>query len=310
MGSRTMMGGQDRTIIGEHATAAAALLTGATVWGLIWYPYRLVETAGLGGIRSCVLTYAVALGFALIAFQATARSARFSWWLPLIALAACGCNLGYIMAVLRGEVMRVLLLFYLAPLWTVLLSRLLLGERLTRRGMPVILLSLAGAMVMLWHPARGMPWPGNTAEWIALGAGFSFALQNVLIRRASTLPIELKSIAVLAGVVFFGLLLLPLESGSGVSRLTSGDWLVLGLIGIVLLVVNLVVQYGLVRIVANQASVIYLFELVVAAASSWLLAGEAMGPREWVGGSMIIAASLFSGRLAVESHQEDPRQPG
>jgi drug/metabolite transporter (DMT)-like permease len=36
---------------------------------------------------------------------------------------------------------------------------------------------------------------------------------------------------------------------------------------------------------------------VVAALSSWLLAGEAMRPQEWVGGAMIVAASLFSGKL-------------
>ncbi len=39
----------------------------------------------------------------------------------------------------------------------------------------------------------------------------------------------------------------------------------------------------------------------LAAASSWFLAGEAMGPKEWLGGAMIVAASLFSGRLDGES---------
>jgi drug/metabolite transporter (DMT)-like permease len=42
--------------------------------------------------------------------------------LLLIALVAGGCNLGYVLATVHGEVMRVLLLFYLAPLWTVLLA--------------------------------------------------------------------------------------------------------------------------------------------------------------------------------------------
>ncbi|HEY9194162.1 MAG TPA: EamA/RhaT family transporter, partial [Methyloversatilis sp.] len=34
-----------------------------------------------------------------------------------------------------------------------------------------------------------------------------------------------------------------------------------------------------------------------AAASSWWLADEVMGLKEWTGGAMIIAASLFSGHL-------------
>jgi drug/metabolite transporter (DMT)-like permease len=37
-----------------------------------------------------------------------------------------------------------------------------------------------------------------------------------------------------------------------------------------------------------------MFELVVAAVSSYFLAGEAMTAREWMGGAMIIAATLMS----------------
>ena len=77
----------------------------------------------------------------------------------------------------------------------------------------------------------------------------------------------------------------------------NSDWLILVAIGVVLLVANVTVQFGLMRLRANQASVIFLFELVVAAIASWVLAGEAMGPREWIGGAMIIMASVFSGKL-------------
>lgn len=282
----------------QHATAVTSLLTGATVWGLIWYPYRMIEQTGLGGVQASMLTYLVALVFGLIVFQATIRSSKFSWWLVGIGLASGGCNLGYVLAVLHGEVMRVLLLFYLSPLWTVLLSRLLLNERLSRDGALVIALSLVGAFVMLWSPRLGLPWPEVRAEWIALAAGFLFALQNVLIRKTPQLPIEVKAIAVFFGVIVLGIVLLPLEPQSSIAGLDNAGWTIVLATGLVLLVVNVVVQFGLTHIAANQASVIYLFELVVAAVSSWLLANEAMGLREWVGGLLIIAASIFSGKLA------------
>ncbi len=281
----------------EKTVAIASLLTGSTVWGLIWYPYRVIEAAGMGGVQASLLTYLVAFVFGVIAFQATLRTARFSWWLPAIAVAAGGCNIGYVLAILHGEVMRVLLLFYLSPLWTVLLSGVLLKEHLNRNGAKVIALSLSGAVIMLWHPRLGFPWPGNSAEWIGLAAGMCFALQNVLIRKTVALSIELKSIAVFSGVIGLGLILMPFEPMSSISGLDNGDWMILAAIGIVLLVVNVVVQFGLMRLPANQAIVIFLFELVVAAISSWLLAGEAMGLKEWVGGAMIITASVFSGKL-------------
>ena len=71
----------------------------------------------------------------------------------------------------------------------------------------------------------------------------------------------------------------------------------LALLVLVIFAVNIAVQYGLTHISANRAIVIYLFELVVTAISAWLLAGEVLELREWIGGSMIVAAGLLSDRL-------------
>jgi drug/metabolite transporter (DMT)-like permease len=40
-----------------------------------------------------------------------------------------------------------------------------------------------------------------------------------------------------------------------------------------------------------------LSEVGFAALAAWLLAGEAPGLREWAGGAMIVAASLFSAKM-------------
>jgi drug/metabolite transporter (DMT)-like permease len=64
-----------------------------------------------------------------------------------------------------------------------------------------------------------------------------------------------------------------------------------------LLMATFAVQYGLAHTPANQAVVILLSELVVAALSSRLLAGEVMSAQEWLGGAMIVTATLFSWRL-------------
>jgi drug/metabolite transporter (DMT)-like permease len=292
-------------IIGMHDTsrtnrvAVAGLLAGALVWGLIWYPYRALEAMGLSGVTASIATYAVALAGALLAFPRMLRGVRWEWTLLWLSLAAGGCNLGYVVATVHGEVMRVLLLFYLSPLWTVLLARLLLDERVDRAGAGVIGLSVAGAAVMLWHPQIGAPWPKNGAEWVGMAAGFCFAVTNVLVRRTPHLPLEIKCSAVFLGVTLVGMAVLPLTDGSPFAHPPAMEaWVLVGLVGLVLLSINLAVQFGLTHTSANRAIVIFLSELVVAALSSWLLAGEAMGAKEWTGGAMIVAASLFSGRLA------------
>jgi drug/metabolite transporter (DMT)-like permease len=282
--------------IANDSLALVALLAGATIWGLIWHPYRALEGMGVSAVLGATLTYFVSFLLGLVLLRRRLAGFRPGWMLALIGLVAGGCNLGYVLATVHGEIMRVLLLFYLAPLWTVLLARLLLGEKVSLPGTAVIGLSLAGAVVMLWQPSLGLPLPQNGAEWIGLAAGFLFAFANVLIRKAKALSIEVKSMAVFAGVVVVGLVVLPFEPGAVALPPVAG-WLLVGVIGLVLLATNLFVQYGLTHTHANRAIVIFLFELVVAALSSWLLADEAMTLKEWLGGAMIVAASLFSGKL-------------
>ena len=281
---------------GNRRTAVAALLSGALVWGLIWYPYRVLRDLGVDGIAATSLTYGVALLAAVLIWRPRRGRPAHPWLLLGLAVSAAGCNIGYVMATLSGEVVRVLLLFYLAPLWTVFLARFLLGERLTVFGAFVVLLSLAGAATMLWRPDAGVPMPRDVADWIGLAAGFFFALFNVLSRRARDIPVEHRVLVSFLGVVVLGALL----AGTQLATLQAAPleaWGLLGLIGLLLLVVNLVVQFGLVHTPANQAIVIMLTEVGFAAIASWYLAGEALGLQEWVGGAMIIAASLFTTKM-------------
>lgn len=285
----------------QNAMPVLALLAGATVWGLIWYPFRVLEAAGVSGLAATAITYATALVLGLALYGPVWREWRSAGWGgALLVLAAGWANLGYVLAMLDGSVMRVLLLFYLAPLWTVLLARLLLGERLDRYGYGVVGLSLAGACVMLWQPGSGLPLPQNTAEWIGLSAGMSFALTNVLVRRAEQVSVEFKSACIWFGSTALTLLAM-FALGQGGSLAVPADWLwLLGLLGVVLCATSLIVQFGLSNLSATRAVVLLLFELVVAALASWWLADEAMGMRETLGALLIVSASLLSGRVGSD----------
>jgi drug/metabolite transporter (DMT)-like permease len=206
------------------------------------------------------------------------------------------------MAVVYGDVMRVVLLFYLAPIWTIVFARWLLDEQLSAAGYTLMGLALAGAAVMLWQPRLGWPAPRTLAEWTGLSAGAMFALSNVLIRKTRQLAIELKALAVFfGGIVAGSACILALPSVDGPGAPIFDNVVLLAVLAVVLLAVNVAVQYGLTHISANRAIVIYLFELVVTAISAWLLAGEVLTAREWIGGIMIVAAGLLSDRLADES---------
>jgi len=252
---------------------------------------------------SSFLTYFIALVIGLFISGPVWRELRISgWWGILLIFSAGWTNFGYVQAIIEGEVMRVLLLFYLAPLWTVFFAHFLLGERLNRFGYAVIILSLMGALVMLWQPSLGLPLPQNRAEWIGLSAGMSFALTNVIVRHTQHLSVAFKSATIWLGTVLLtGLMLL--YSGEISMQLTSismSSWWLLALIGLVLCATSFAVQFGLTHLPANQAIVLLLFELLFAAVAAYFLAGEKMGLQEYIGAVLIISASLLSGRIHNE----------
>ena len=278
----------------------AALLFAATMWGIVWYPYRLLEKAGMAGEVSTLVTYVVALlATSLLYPRAWREVSRAPGVLFMVALSAGWCNLAYVLGILHGEVVRVLLLFYLAPLWTVPLARLVLGENIARMGYAVVLLAFSGAVVMLWNPALGLPVPATMAEWLGLSAGFTFAFANVMVRKAENCGVVIKTLSVFLGVVLVSFIAVLLDRDrllSQTSNLLNSAPLVI-LIAAMLVTMSLAVQYGLSHVPATRAIVIMLFELVVAAVAAYFLADEVMGVQEWIGGAMIIAASLFSGQL-------------
>ena len=278
-----------------------ALLVGAALWGVIWYPFRRLAAAGLDGIWSTVVTYGLALVIGAIVFRAHLPALRRMPAAAWLMGAAIGwSNLGYVLGILEGEVMRVLLLFYLAPLWTVPLARFILGERLDAWGALVIVLAMTGAATMLWRPDLGAPWPGSFAEWLGVASGFLFALGNVLVRRLAAMTDAAKSIVIWAGVTVAGLVHLPASGGPAAPALDAvlaNAPLVAGL-GTSLVAMSYVLQYGLSRLPANRAIVILISELVVAAVSAYFLAGETLRPQDWVGGAFIVLACIASSRIS------------
>ena len=278
------------------------------VWGLIWYPYRVLDHAGVSGETATFLTYSIALAFGLLLSGPVWRELHVAgWWGVALTLCAGWTNLGYVLAMLGGEVMRVLLLFYLAPLWTVLLARWMLVEKLDRYGYAVIALSLSGAMVMLWQPDMGLPLPQNRAEWLGLSAGMGFATTNVLARRIQHLSVNFKSASVWFGTALLTAFALLSHGGftSQVQSIAPDMWVLVLLVALVLCATSFTAQYGLANLPANQSIVLFMLELAVAAVSSYFLAGERMDVREIVGAALIVAATLLSGRMYEQSKNNE-----
>ena len=75
------------------------------------------------------------------------------------------------------------------------------------------------------------------------------------------------------------------------------NWGVMAVIAVLLVAATLFVQYGVTHMPATRASVLFLFELVVAAIASYYLANERMVLNDWLGGALIIGAALYAANI-------------
>jgi len=286
---------------------ALALTFNAFTWGVSWWPFRELQGLGLHPLWATVFIYALAL-VAITAWRPRAwvelLRAPTLWWL----VAAAGTtNATFNWAVTMGDVVRVVLLFYLMPLWTVVLSRLLLGERISARGVLRVALSLAGAMVVLWPAgdttaAAAIVLPGRLPQGLpdALGllGGLAFALNNVMLRREARRSPAARALAMFAGgaVVSMGLAALLTQASLAMAPPPPAWGWVLAALGMAVwfLLSNLALQYGAARLPANTTSVIMISEVFFASASALALGAGTLGWREALGASMILGGALLA----------------
>ena len=285
-----------------HWLAVLALLYSAAYWGIVWYPLRLLDTAGLDGLWQTLISYGAAVLVAAPLWRRLRCIASHWFSYSLLALAAGWASLAFILAMLEGTVVRVMLLFYLAPVWTLLLARVFLGERFTPRILRLMLMAMAGAVLMLWEP-EALRASHLLADSLAISSGLAFAISNVLIRRLQHEPIIVK-----AQVTWIGCVLV-----AGAAILLRGDpvptvslmpviWLMLlGIGGFAL--ANIMLQYGVSHLPAQRSAVILLFELIVAGVSAALLAGETLNLQEILGGLLILLAGYLVAVMRERQHE-------
>src|SRR5450631_2425015 len=125
--------------------ATLVLLFSSSLWGIAWWPMQLLAAAGVQGPAMAMVTYgAVGLcGLPLLWRQRAAWRAR-PWLLLLMMLVGGWAAASFVMMLAIGDVVREMLLFYLAPAWSVVGARAILGERMGRRRAFALMLALAG----------------------------------------------------------------------------------------------------------------------------------------------------------------------
>jgi drug/metabolite transporter (DMT)-like permease len=277
--------------------AALALVFNAFVWGVSWWPFRQLQERGLHPLWTTAFVYAMAVGVITLVRPVSWRELLRTPALWVILIGSGCTNAGFNWAVTTGDVVRAVLLFYLMPLWAVVLARLLLHEALHAAALVRVAMALSGALIVLKPPGGGWPLPQTLADALAIAGGFSFALNNVMLRREAHRAEGARALAMfLGGVLVAGTMAASLGPSHGVpwpGQPTA--WLLPGFaLGAVFLLSNLALQYGASRLPAQVTSVVMLTEVVFASVSALALGGGELSARVLAGGSLIVGAALLA----------------
>ena len=278
-----------------------ALVFNAFVWGVSWWPFRQLHGAGVHPLWATALVFTLAVLGLLLARPGVFTRTRAYPALWLLALSSGLTNVAFNWAVTVGDVVRVVLLFYLMPAWSVLLAWRVRGERPTRMAVVRLVMAFAGvALVLVPADASIERMVGHLsgADLLALAGGFCFALTSVTLRRLHRVPSESRMLAMFGG----GALMATASACAGllagfvtpVPALAMGWVVVALLLATAFLLSNYALQYGATRLAAGTTALIMLSEVVFACVSSVLLTDTALDARTVLGGSLIVSAALLA----------------
>lgn len=294
--------------------AVLALAVNALVWGLSWWPLRQLELNGLHPLWATAFIFTLATVMLTLITPSGWRGLKHRpqlWWL----MVASGLtNVGFNWAVTTGDVVRVVLLFYLMPAWSLLLAWWLLREQPNRSAISRLLLALLGVALVLKTPESNWPLPQDLSDVLALAAGFCFALTNILLLRLQDTSESSRMITMFSGGAVMAVACALLASYLGIipaEQLLVFDTHVLDAISlkfwscspwvlglsVAFLISNFTLQYGAARLSAHTTSMVMMSEVVVASLSSVGLRASELTWRVSLGGAMIVLAAVLASQF-------------
>ena len=278
-----------------NLNAIFACLVAATLWGLYWIPLRFLDNSGISGLWASVLIYFVSFFFIFPRFYSLRADFYASKTLYiLLAIFAGWTNLGFVLALLEGEVVRVMILFYLSPVWATLLAFFILNERLKKRNIFALVLAVAGVFLISWHPEIEFMKSFDRADFYAISSGLAFAITNIIVRKIGGLTHTVKMCSAWFGVIVLagcGILL----TQDSFPVVTLNNLLLIIVLGFPLMIImTWTAQYAVSNLPIYLSSVLFLFEIIVGAVSAVMLANELITVIQFIGIVMILSAGLIN----------------
>ncbi|ETW14747.1 putative transmembrane protein [Roseivivax marinus] len=276
-------------------TRRASLIVVATgiLWGLYWMPVRALSGAGLGGAwGTLAIVAAAALCLAPLVLARRRLSGLDTGGVAATALGGAAFVL-YSVGLVHGRVAVIILLFFLTPVWSVLIGRAL-GWPTPALRLAAIAVGLAGLAIMLGGEGQ-VPLPRGTGEWLALASGLMWSVATTGIRLRPTLPAPEAAFVFACGATLGAVLLAPVlaappraaELGAGTVAMALGAgalWWGLSMASL---------MWATSRLDPARVGLLLMSEVLVGALTAAWVAGERLSPTELAGGALVLSAAIL-----------------
>ncbi len=272
------------------------ILIAAIMWGVFWIPVREVESSGIGAVWTSVLIFsASAIAFfpmVVIRWKIMVRGARsivMAGFLSGLAFAL------YTIALNLTDVVRVILLFYMTPLWSTLLGIFILKEKLTINRVTGLILAFSGLMVVLGAGYQ-IPVPSGLGDWLALLSGLIWSFASVkLFQGGAKMLLEKVFLFVFFALlcsILFALLPLGHEISIPDPNLLRDVWVWVFVIAILMFPMTFLTIWPTTLLSPGRVGMLLMADVVAGVISAAILTDETFGYRELTGTLLIVSAGI------------------
>ena len=276
-----------------------AIILSTLLWGTWWFPLRLLNEYANNNAIPLTLSFLIA-GLFLLCFSLKNIHllSKRNIMLTLVAAtmgAAAMCL--YNEGLLRGNVARILIFFYLTAVWSTIIEIVFLKVPLTVSRALSITAGFIGLFIITGLD-KGNFLPNSLADIFGIFSGLLWSICASLIRVNKELDVNFgTSIFILMGGVFVLLAtLLPdgqIISGFNSQILFQTYLIILAFAFIWLLPGYWLITYGQDQVDPGRAGILLMFEVVIGIISAYLIANELISIRELLGALFILSAPLL-----------------
>lgn len=263
----------------------------AILWGVWWIPIRWLNTQGVDGAWGSI-SMNVGAALAVLVWLAVRRiplrlGARAVAGAALVGVAVAT----YSIALTLSDVVRVILLFYLAPAWSKIIEWLFLGARWGWASSFTLAASVSGAFLVLGGEVSLANF--GAGDVLAVLSGMAWAVGATLIFTGKPANAVALSLATALSAIMVGLGFVWLGAGS----LFTGELTLPGVSGgaglgaVYVLPILVLTLWSAQRLTPAVISFLLTAEILSGVLSGVILLDEAFGPLQALGACLILLAA-------------------